>query len=200
MSKIPLNPLVWPCGEENMGGYTSRVVFIPECIVKTAPTLPAKDKVVSDEDLATAEGTFEYLDPSQKPIAITPTDKTVQYNAENQGELGGQSFAVTGSYFFPGSKTETAVHSRMVNNTPGYLVLEDFTKEQILVGQPGLLCSIAPSFAGGQARTDRKGMTFNFSADSIVPYIKLKTPLDLDQIFADARGIESNPNPPAGGE
>ena len=187
MNKLPLSPLVWPCGSENMGGYTTRVVFIPECIVKEAPMLPEKDKVVKDEDLATAEGAFEYLDASHKPIPITVVDKTVQYGAENQGEIGGQSFAISGSYLYPGSQVQAAAHSRMVNNTPGYLVIEDINKEQILIGQPGLLCNIAPSFAGGQARADRKGTTYNYSADSIVPYIKLKTPLDLDAIFADAR-------------
>lgn len=183
---LPLNPLIWPCGDENMGGHTSRVAVIPACIVKTAPLLIAKADVVKSEDLATAKGAFVFKDVSQKPTIVEATDKTVSYNAESQGEDGGKSFAITAAYFFPGSLTKTSAHARQVANTPSYVVIEDFNGDQILIGQPGMLASIAPSYAGGQARTDRKGTTFNVTADSIVPYAKLETPIDFDALLDES--------------
>jgi hypothetical protein len=193
------NPLLWPCGEENMGGFSNRIAIIPVCMVNSAPTLPDKADVNSLEDLAVAEGSFTFKNETDKPIAVRATDKTVSYSAENQGEIDGRSFAVSGSFFFPGTLTETSSFARMVNNTPCYIVIEDFNGEQVLVGQPGLPASIAPAYAGGQARADRKGMTFNYTADSVAPYIKLGTPLNLDSLFAAAENpsgtTSENPAP-----
>lgn len=178
--------LLWECGQENMGGMQNRLVFYPACKMKSVPTLPKKDDVVDDEDLASAEGAFVFKDAAGKPTPIYATDGTVQYTAETQGETDGKSFHPSGQFFFPGSLTQTSVFSRKVCNTPGYLVLITPEGEQIMVGQPGMPCVISPSTDFGQARSDRRGTTFAYEADSFAPYIKLKTPIDIDEIFDEA--------------
>lgn len=196
MADKSFSPLLWPCGEENMGGYTNRLVFVPFCGLKAAPTLPKREDILKDADYATAKGAFEFNDSTNKPIPLYATDKTVQFTAANQGEIDGRSFAQSGQWFFPGMQIEAAVFARKVNNTPGYLILEQPGGAQILIGQPGLPVSIAPAFDGGQARADRKGTTFAFTADSFVPYVFLETPIDLDELFAEAEGTEETPTPP----
>lgn len=195
MPGTDFTPLLWPCGEENMGGFTNRLVFIPFCSLKAAPILPKKEDILKDEDYATAKGAFEFIETGAKPTPLYATDKTVQYKADNQGDIDGRSFAVSGQWFYPGMLKNASLFSRKVNNTPGYLVLEQPGGDQILVGQPGLPVSIAPAFDGGQARADRKGTTFTFSADSFVPYVYLGTPIDLDALFAGAEGTEEPANP-----
>lgn len=195
MPDTSFSPLLWPCGEENMGGFTNRLVFVPFCALKAAPALPKREDILKDEDYATAKGAFEFNDSEAKPTPLYATDKTVQYKADNQGDIDGHSYAISGQWFYPGMLKDASIFARKVNNTPGYLVLEQPTGEQILVGQPGLPVSIAPAFDGGQARADRKGTTFAFTADSFVPYIFLDTPLDLDTLFADAGGTEETPTP-----
>ena len=172
------------CGSENMGGYQNRVLFIPACMVTTVPTLP--ENIAADEDLVTAIGQFVFKNTGDTPIFIYATDKTVKFDAENQGETDGQSFRQFGEFFHPGSKKETAAFSRRVNNTPGYLIVVDTDGTQFLVGQPGLPCTIKPAFTGGAARTDRKGFPYAFQADSFAPFVVLGTPIDIDALEAVA--------------
>lgn len=81
-------------------------------------------------------------------------------------------------------------------NTPGYLVLVTPEGEQIMVGQPGMPCVISPSTDFGQTRSDRRGTTFAYEADSFAPYIKLKSPIDIDEIFDEAEtGTPVTPEP-----
>lgn len=181
-------PLFSGCGIENMAGWQNRLAFIPECHVKTIPLLP-KD-IVKDEDLVTASGAFEFKDAEGKPMYIYATDKTVKYTAENQGETDGQSFKLSGEFFYPGTAAKAAAFARKVNNTPGYLILISPEGEQFLVGQPGLPCTIKPSFDGGQARADRRGFKFTYEADSYTPLIKLGTPIDFEALL-DESGNES---------
>ncbi len=168
-------------GTENMGGFQNRLLCYPAHEVTSVPTLPEKPATV--EELAIAEGTFEFKDKDGEPIAIYATDKTVGMKAENQGETDGQSFNVTGEFFHPGNKTEVAGFARMVNNTPCYLVLISPEGEQFIVGQPGLPCNIKASYDAGTARSDRRGFPFTFEADSLAPLIKLKTPIDVEPYF-----------------
>ncbi len=170
-------------GIENMGGFKGRILAYPVHWMKQIPTLP-KNPTTLDE-ASTAEGTFEFLDPSKKPIAIYATRKTVGYKAENQGEEDGQSFKCTGEFFYPGPKAEASGFARIVNNTPFYLVLESPEGDQFIAGQPGLPVSIKPSFDGGKAPADRRGFSFTFEHDSYVPLVKLKTPIDSEQYFVD---------------
>lgn len=169
---------------ENMGGYQNRILFYPEHLMKTVPALP-KSPANTDE-LAVALGAFEFKKETDKPIAIKATRNTVGYKAENQGELDGQSFKGSGSFFYPGDEKETAAMSRLLNNTDGYYVLQRANGEQIMVGQLGLPASTKPSFDGGTAPADRKGTTFAFENDSFVPYITLKTPIDFSLYFNES--------------
>lgn len=179
---IGFAPLFAPCGIENMGGWQNQVAFVPGCHAKAVPLLPKE--IAKDEDLVTAAGAFEYKDAAGKPMYIYATDKTVKYSAENQGETDGQSFKISGEFFHPGTKVEAAAFARKVNNTPGYLILISPEGEQFMVGQPGLPCTIKPSFDGGQARSDRRGFKFSFEADSYCPYVKLGTPIDFETLAA----------------
>lgn len=170
------------CGTENMGGYQNRLLFIPACAVSSVPQLPPKAEIQDTEDLVTAEGSFVFKNNGDKPILIYATDKTVQLDAENQGETDGQSYRQFGQFFHPGAKKEVGAFSRVVNNTPGYLVVVGPDGTQYMVGSEGLPCSMKPAYAGGAARTDRKGSTFTFEADSFAPFVILGTPIDFDTI------------------
>ena len=186
---VGFGPLKWACGSENMGGYKNRLLFIPASLVSDVPTLPDASTITEASDLVTAAGAFTFKDTADTPIFIYATDKTVQLQAENQGEIDGQSFRQFGEFMHPGSQVEAAAFAREVNNTPGYLILEDPNGVQYMVGSKGLPCSIKPSFTGGAARTDRKGFLFTFEADSFCPFIVLGTPIDMDAL--------ENPVPPA---
>ena len=178
--KFNSDPLTWPDGSDNMAGYKAFVLFIPLASVSAVPKLPSV--IVADADGVTAAGAFVFKSVGDKPKFIQCTDKTVKYDAANQGEIEGQSFAQTGEFFRAGSKMEYAAFCRQVNNVPGYLVLEDMEGKQIMVGQPHLPCHIKPAYDGGMARADRRGFKFTFSADSVAPVIYLGTPIDIDAL------------------
>jgi len=185
MSKINSNPITWPTGKDNMGGYKAYVLFIPMACVKTAPKIPALEDIQDDADAVTATGSFVFKNATEfgKPKLIICTDKTVSYNAENQGELEGQSFGISGEFFRAGTLVEASAFGRQVNNTPGYLVIEDMDGKQILIGQPFLPASIKPAFEGGQNRDDRRGFRFTYSADSVAPVIYLETKIDVEALL-----------------
>lgn len=183
MGKVSLNPITYPCGSDNMGGYKAYVLFIPACAVSAVPELPAITDASVDADYVTAAGSFTFKAVGDKPKFIACTDKTVKYGSENQGEIEGQSFKLSGEFFRAGSKIEADAFARQVNNTPGYLVVEDMDGKQILIGQPGLMVSLKPSYDGGMARTDRRGYKFTYEADSIAPKIYLATPIDVDALI-----------------
>lgn len=170
-------------GADNMGGYKSRLAWIPANAVSDVPKIPSE--IVTDADYSTAVGTFVFKDTvAGKPIGIEATDGTVKYSAPSQGELEGKSFAPQGEFFRAGSKIEYAAAARKFNNTPGYLVLQDpNTGKQLLVGQPGLPCNLTAEYDGGQKRADRRGIKWAFAADSVTPFIYLQTPIDIDALF-----------------
>lgn len=92
--------LLWECGQENMGGMQNRLVFYPACKMKSVPTLPKKEDVVDDKDLASAEGAFVFKDAAGKPTPIYATDGTVQYTAETQVKQMVKAFIHQDSSFF----------------------------------------------------------------------------------------------------
>ena len=176
------NPIVGLRGSDNMGGYKSRVAFIPANWVTAVPKLP--DTISDDDDYVVAVGAFVFKESltGAKPIGIECTDGTVKYSAPSQGELEGQSFAPAGEFYRAGAKKQYAAWSRKFNNTPGYLVLEDTDGNQLLVGQPGLLCNLKYEYDGGQKRADRRGIKATFSCDSKAPYVYLETKIDIDAL------------------
>jgi len=179
------NPITGLDGADNMGGYKNRVLWIPEYAVTTVPKIPALSAVADNDDYVTASGSFTFKEATGKPIVFICTDKTVKYDAPSQGEIEGKSFAPAGEFFRAGAKAEYAAAARKFNNSPGYLVLEDMDGKQLLVGQPGLPCNLSAEFTGGQARADRRGVKFSFSADSVAPYIYLETKIDIDTLLED---------------
>lgn len=178
-----LNPILYPCGIDNMGGYKSHVIFVPLCAITAAPTLPIITEASTDENYVTATGAFTFKKSGDKPKYIQCTDKTVKCDAENQGDTEGQSFSIKGEFYRAGTQVEVSAFARQVNNTPGYLILEEFNGKQVLVGQPGLPCTIKPSYEGGTARADRRGYKFTFEADSVSPKIYLETPIEISDLL-----------------
>ncbi|RHJ83532.1 hypothetical protein [Parabacteroides sp. AM08-6] len=182
-------PVLWPAGNDNMGGYKGRVAFIPENSVSKTPLLPAKPAETTE--FVTASGAFEFIKTGEKPTPIYATRATVGYKSEIQGETDCKSYKITGEFFHPGKKVEAAAFARQVCNTPGYLIIEDSENQQ-LVGQPGYPCMLAASFDGGKAPADKRGWSFTFEADSPAPMIIMGTPIDLDELFT---GVASTPDP-----
>lgn len=174
-------PLKWQMGQNNMGGYKPRLLFIPADAVSAIPQVPKPEEATDNVDLVTATGTFEFVAGGSvtKPIYLYSTDGEVEYKAETQGEVDGISYKQTLSFFFPGNLPEMHAFSALVKNTPGYYVIEDVDGRQLMVGQDGLMASTAPSFNGGKARADRRGTTFTATADSNYSAIFLATPLDM---------------------
>lgn len=176
------DPITGLDGEDNMGGYKSRIAFIPAGAVSATPKLA--DAIVADADYVEAVGAFIFKDAvNGKPIGIECTDATVKYSAPSQGELEGQSYAPAGEFFRAGSKESYAAFARRINNRPGYLIFEDVSGKQIMVGQPGMLCNIKTEYDGGMKRADRRGFKFTYAADSVAPVIYLKTKIDIDALF-----------------
>lgn len=177
---VTFAPLKWPVGSENMGGYKNFILFIPADSVSATPELPAE--IAATEDLVTATGAFVFKEVGALPTYIYATDKTVKYDAENQGETDGQSFIQKGEFSHPGSKAQAGAFSRRVNNTPGYVIVEDVDGVQYMCGAKGLPAYIKPAFTGGASRADKKGFQFTFEADSFAPFVILGTPIDVDAI------------------
>lgn len=187
-------PLKWDIGQNNMGGYKGHLLFVPFNAPTTVPTVPDPEKATSNEELVTAVGTFTF--PAEgvykQPIYLYSTEATVEYKAEQQGEADGISYKPTLSFFFPGNTPGMHAFNTMVKNTPGYYVFEDSDGRQMILGQPGLYASTAPSFNGGKSRADRRGTTYTATADSNYSAIFLQTPIDMEVIG----GLKPEPTPP----
>lgn len=177
-------PLKWEMGHNNMGGYRGHLLFIPEDAVAVAPTVPDPKTATDNKDGVTAKGAFSFVTSSavKQPIYLYSTDAEVDYKAEQQGEADGISYKCTLSFFFPGNTPEMHAFASLVKNTRGYYIFEDVDGQQFLLGQPGLCCSTAPSFSGGKARSDRRGMTFTATCDSNYSALLMGTPVDIRKI------------------
>ena len=183
--KVNLDPITESSGNDNMGGFKDVIGFVPASSVSEVPTLPVITDASLDADFVTAAGEFVFKTNGETPKVIVCTEATVKFASANQGEIEGQSFAQSGEFFKAGSSVEVAAFARQVNNVPGYLILEDMSGKQIIVGQKGLPCHIKPDYDGGQKRVDRRGSKFTFACDSVAPiiYIASANKIDLDAIL-----------------
>lgn len=175
-------PLKWKMGQNNMGGYKAKLLFIPADAVTAVPEVPSPDAAADATALVTATGIFTFstgTDTVSAPVYLYSTDGEVGYTAEPQGETDGISYKVTLTFFFPGDTPGMHAFNAMVKNTQGYYVIEDTDGQQILIGQPGLTAATSPSFSGGQARSDRRGTTYTATADSNYSAIFLGTKIDF---------------------
>lgn len=177
-------PLQWKMGQNNMGGYKSRLLFIPEGAVSEVPTVPDPEKATDNKGLVTAEGSFTFKADVgfSQPIYLYSTDGEVEYKAEAQGEVDGISYKPTLGFFFPGNTPEMHAFNALVKNTKGYYIFEDPDGRQMMLGQPGLPASTSPSFNGGKQRADRRGTAYTATADSNYSAIFLATPIDMEVI------------------
>lgn len=162
----------FPCGGENMGGMQPQVLVIPDCIVATRPELPADPD--EDAEFVTAtrtsgETAYTFKNDAAQPILVKCIDHSVVMGSENQGEIGGQSFHITGSFAVSGSKTRAASFARQVNNTPCDIILIDESGVEYIVFH----ATIKPAYTSGKAAADLKSFTFNYEADSVAPLIVL---------------------------
>lgn len=177
-------PLKWPTGQNNMGGYKSRLLFIPFDAPEAVPEVPLPSAAKGNDELVTATGSFTFPSSGNytQPVYLYSTEGEVDYNAEPQGETDGISYKPTLSFFFPGNTPGMHAFNALVKNTPGYYVFEDVDGRQILLGQPGLYANTSPSFKGGKARADRRGTTYTATADSNYTAIFLQTPIDMEAL------------------
>lgn len=109
-------PLKWNVGQNNMGGYKGRLLFVPFDAPNTVPTVPDPGKAADNEALVAAAGAFAF--PAEgtykQPIYLYSTDATVEYKAEQQGEADGISYKLTLSFFFPGNTPEMHAFNALV--------------------------------------------------------------------------------------
>lgn len=180
------DPITGLDGDDNMGGHKNYVLWIPRYSVSDVPKLKAKSAIVTEADYVTAAGAFAFKDAvNGKPIYFECTKNSVKYDAPNQGEDEGQSFAPAGEFGRSGDKVAYAAFARKWNNTPGYLVMEDMDGKQFIVGQPGLEVSLKPEYTGGQKAADRRGYTVKYATDSVAPKIYLGTPIDITELIPE---------------
>ena len=172
------NPLKWKTGQNNMGGYKPRLLFVPVGAVASMPVVGFD----STKNAYVASGAFTFNtgdDALTKPIYLYSTDGKVGYTAEPQGETDGISYKPTLTFFFPGNLPVMHLFNAMVKNTPGYYIYEDVDGQQFLLGEDGLPAMTSPSFNGGQTRSDARGTTYTATADSNYTAVLLGTPIDM---------------------
>jgi len=172
------SPMVWPSGQNNMGGYQNHVLFYPEDYFTAEPAIGV---VVDLDDNVTATGAFTMV-TGLKPIYVYATPNTVNFQSDSQGETDGKSFVQKGEFFHPGNTKAVHAFASMIKNTPGRLVLVDSDGNQQLVGSEGHPVSIVAAFTGGKAAADQRGFKFEFSSDSNLSAVFLETPIDFSAI------------------
>lgn len=125
-------PLKWNVGQNNMGGYKGRLLFVPFDAPNTVPTVPDPGKAADNEALVTAAGTFAF--PAEgtykQPIYLYSTDATVDYKAEQQGEADGISYKQTLSFFFPGNTPEMHAFNALVKTQQAITFLKTLTADK----------------------------------------------------------------------
>lgn len=183
--------LDWQVGQNNMGGYKSKLLFIPADCVSAVPSIAASP--ATNSAMVTASGAFTFKQNAAPaiPVYLYSTDGMVGFNAEAQGEQDGISFKQTLTFFFPGNLPEMHAFNALVKNTPGYYVIEDTDGRQLIVGLEGLPASTSPSFAGGQARADRRGTTYTVTCDSNYSSVFLGTPIDMAAVAGGGSGYQA---------
>ena len=174
-------PLDWPMGQNNMGGFKPKLLFVPFNAVSSYPAVPAPGEADDNEGMVTAVGSFVFKQGASvsHPIYLYSTDGQVGYTAETQGETDGISYRQTLTFRFPGNLPEMHAFNALVKNTPGFYVFEDSDGRQMIMGAEGLPVNTAPSFNGGQSRADARGTTYTATADSNYTGIFLETPIDF---------------------
>jgi hypothetical protein len=159
-------------GEENMGGFKNFVVFIPDSIILSEPSLP--ESPASFEDHVVGKGKFSFK-ADGKPIYCYSTPGEVDFKPGTQGEIDGKSFNQKGEWFHPAAARKSVMAlSRYLNNRSGRVILETSDGVQLMVGQEGLPANISASGDYGKAAKDRRGFKFEFVTDSFVPAIVLE--------------------------
>ena len=174
-------PLEWPTGQNNMGGFKPKLLFVPFDSLTSFPQVPKPSEATDNEAMVTAVGSFVFKEDAtvKKPIYLYSTDGQVGYTAVTQGETDGISYRQTLTWRFPGNLPQMHAFNALVKNTPGIFVFEDSDGRQMIMGAEGLPVATAPSFNGGQARADARGTTYTATADSNYTAIFLGTPIDF---------------------
>lgn len=163
----PFADLLWPQGEDNMGGLVGDIYFIPKDDVDEA-SIPALSAVGS---LLMAAGDIM---PKQGKkwlqIYHTPESGKIDYNTV--GETDAKSKENMLEFLFPGDNQTLAEQERLLQNTVGLYAVKDTKGKMRILGLTNLdpttteLTLDSPAFlvtsngATGQARPDRRGTTF----------------------------------------
>jgi len=163
-------------GFENMGGFTINAYLAITSHVETFPSLIANPS--SAEEAIVMAG--DYVMKSNKYfLKLYATEDTLKMAAEQQGDLDGQSFAIKGELFHPGTKNEALGLARMLNNARTVLILIDDNGERFVIGSKEHPCYLKPKVDWGQKAADRKGVTFEFMANSYSPAMKYEGAIPL---------------------
>lgn len=156
-------------GRESMGGYTSIAYLALINDIEGFPSEPDVETIQAV--IAAAKLTGAYTMKQDKyfyMIRVKP--RSIQFTPEGQGEVGGKSFKVRGSFMIPGIDDESMGLARVLNNRYGILILPDPDgKNRINIGTNALPCEFSATGESGQAAADAKGFTFNFECDSFAP-------------------------------
>lgn len=156
-------------GREAMGGYPSVAYLALLDDIETFPTEPDVETITTVAAAAKLTGTFD-MKAAKYFYTVRVKPRSIQFTPEGQGEVGGKSFKVKGSFFIPGIDDDSMGLARVLNNRYGVLVIPDPDgQNRICIGTYNLPAEFGATGASGQAAADAKGFTFNFECDSFAP-------------------------------
>jgi hypothetical protein len=159
-----------------MGGFT---VGAYVAIVKEIATFPALTTTPADpEDLIDLVGNYT-METDKYFFKVYSTDETTKLIAESQGDLDGKSFKLTGELFYPGTSSEALGIAKRLNNTRVVIILLDDNGDRFIIGTKERPCYLSSKTDWGQKTADRKGITFEFTANSYSPALKYYGPIPL---------------------
>jgi hypothetical protein len=162
---MPFNDLLWPQGQDNMGGLVGNIFFIPVDDVESWPALSAVGSLLmATGNIVPKAGKRFYQ------IYHTPETGKIDYNTV--GETDAKSKENLLEFLFPGDDRELAETERLLQNTVGLYICRDTKGYLRVLGLTNLnpeattLVLDSPAFLvtsngmTGQARADRRGTTF----------------------------------------
>lgn len=162
---MPFEDLLWPQGQDNMGGLVGNIFFIPADDVNVIPALSA----VGSLEMAAGDITAK-VGKRWWQVYHTPETGKVDYNTV--GELDAKSKENMLEFFYPGDDVTLAEQERLLQNTPGLYAAKDTKGNLRILGLTNLdpagtvltLDSpanlVTSNGSTGAARGDRRGTTF----------------------------------------
>ena len=171
-SQIPINDMTFnklekACGEENMGGMTTKGWLALDCHIAEWPSL--KSNITEVADLCKQVGNFVMVN-GKYFIPIKAIIRTPHMSAENQGEPEGKSFVPKIDFIVGGaSKAQNMGYMRLLNNANGVLLWLDNDGNRVQVGSETHPAIFTPSGDSGANPSDRSEARFSAQTDDFCP-------------------------------